>query len=220
MLGRRRRRLRRHRVHGCDGDPAINPAAVDICGRRGRGLLRGRSAVRACTDGDGDGYGTGAACSTVDCNDANSQINPGATEICDGLDNNCVGGIDEGFDADIDGWTTCAGDCDDGDPAISPSAPEVCDGVDINCFGGIDEGFDGDGDGWTTCAGDNDGAGSIYPEPSTSATGWTRTATAIDEHAGDGFEPNDVSAAAYYMAERHQRVPRGLPPSSDNSDWS
>ncbi len=60
-------------------------------------------------DADLDGYGTGTAvpyCTDPgtgfsmidgDCNDTNAAINPGATEICDGVDNNCVNGIDEGF---------------------------------------------------------------------------------------------------------------------------
>ncbi|MEY4875390.1 MAG: hypothetical protein RL708_539 [Bacteroidota bacterium] len=60
-------------------------------------------------DFDGDGYGNAAisqlTCSqsagyvsnNLDCNDANSAINPGATEICDGIDNNCNGQIDEGI---------------------------------------------------------------------------------------------------------------------------
>src|SRR6266536_129231 len=61
-------------------------------------------------DGDGDGYGktnspitsssptppSGYAKLDGDCNDGNASVNPGATEICDGIDNNCDGRIDEG----------------------------------------------------------------------------------------------------------------------------
>lgn len=61
-------------------------------------------------DADGDGYGdasdstiicdsillTGYVFDNADCNDANANINPGATEVCsNGIDDNCNGVIDE-----------------------------------------------------------------------------------------------------------------------------
>jgi hypothetical protein len=42
-------------------------------------------------DGDGDGYTEKQG----DCDDEDADINPGVDEICDGLDNNCNGDIDE-----------------------------------------------------------------------------------------------------------------------------
>jgi len=86
------------------------------------------------------------------------------TEICDGIDNDCNGEIDE-IDEDGDGWGLCHGDCDDTDPNVYPGATEECNGVDDNCNGFIDEGFDTDNDGWTTCGGDcNDNDPTIHPE--------------------------------------------------------
>ena len=47
-------------------------------------------------DFDNDGYSVNQG----DCDDANAQVNPGATEIEDGIDNDCDGEIDEGFNTD------------------------------------------------------------------------------------------------------------------------
>jgi len=113
---------------------------------------------------------------TGDCNDSNANINPGVTEIANGIDDNCDGQTDEGAvtyyrDMDNDGYgdpmnTTTGGaspppgyvadntDCNDNNAAINPAATEVCDGVDNNCNMMTDEGVqttyyrDMDGDGF------------------------------------------------------------------------
>jgi hypothetical protein len=125
--------------------------------------------LETAPDRDGDGYPD-----TIDCNDTNPSIHPGTVEVCDGLDNNCNGQVDEGLtqtwymDGDNDGYsdgtvfTGCikpngyklaselialSGDCNDANIAINPGAIELCDGVDNNCNEVVDEGFDADGDG-------------------------------------------------------------------------
>ncbi|MEZ4472994.1 MAG: putative metal-binding motif-containing protein [bacterium] len=82
--------------------------------------------------------GRGAAC---DCDDADPALYPGADEVCDGADNDCDGHVDEGFDQDADGTTTCGGDCDDAHPGRVPGQVERCDGVDQDCDGTADEGL-------------------------------------------------------------------------------
>ena len=66
------------------------------------------------------------------------------TEICDGLDNDGDGQVDEGFaDTDNDGIADCVD-------------IETCDGLDNDGDGLVDEGFDNDNDGYTSCGGDCD----------------------------------------------------------------
>jgi len=60
-------------------------------------------------DADDDGYGdpnnatsscepiNGYVDNNTDCNDTNASVNPAATEIGDGIDNDCNGDLDEGF---------------------------------------------------------------------------------------------------------------------------
>jgi len=115
-------------------------------------------------DLDGDGYSEADG----DCDDADATVFPRAPDLCDGLDNDCDGTLNESpDDLDLDGFSECAGDCDDEDPTINPDAPETCgDGVDNNCDGHREEGCGGDldGDGYTTEDGDcDDTDGSMHP---------------------------------------------------------
>jgi hypothetical protein len=143
-------------------------------------------------DDDGDGYceghpydggepGCWGEALPGDCDDDSPVVHPGATELCDEVDNDCVDGIpDDELDHDLDGWRGCDGDCDDSSGAIHPDAEEAaCDGVDSDCVpdpAEVDDDADGsfgcegdcddsdpglnpddfDSDGWDTCAGDCD----------------------------------------------------------------
>ncbi|MFH1467003.1 MAG: MopE-related protein [Pseudomonadota bacterium] len=110
-------------------------------------------------DADADGFSA-----AEDCDDGDPDINPGATERCDGQDNDCDGATDEEgaegsttFYADLDGdgygddantificdlpdgYVGAGYDCDDTDADTHPGAPETCDGADDDCDGEIDE---------------------------------------------------------------------------------
>ena len=142
-------------------------------------------------DGDGDGdadvaepirvcaSNTAFALTNTDCDDQEPRTygtGPNGLphpEVCDGIENDCLGSMLIGEDVDVDGdgapacgdnpcpSCTCiaggpwdsefCGDCDDTNETIFPGAPELCDDIDNNCDGQTDESEDRDGDGWRNC---------------------------------------------------------------------
>jgi hypothetical protein len=76
------------------------------------GVIDEGAKTHFCLDGDGDGYCTAtcvdacvapskyrANCNTgIDCDDGNGSVKPGISESCNQIDDNCGGGIDEGYD--------------------------------------------------------------------------------------------------------------------------
>ncbi len=109
-------------------------------------------------DADADGFPA-----DVDCNDGDAAIFPGADELCNDVDDDCDGDVDEAptegptwyVDADGDGRgnadypvISCtqpegmvdnADDCDDASAVSYPGADELCDGLDNDCDGQIDD---------------------------------------------------------------------------------
>ena len=161
-----------------DQDPRVYPGALEFCDGIDSDcdglddLAEGLSQI-VYIDLDEDGYGDadstglevcvgspvpGWVPNATDCDDTRSDVHPGVVELCNDIDDNCSGTIDDGsglrelaVDADLDGYgapgtsvwscamqpgmSRSADDCDDARPDIHPGAVEVCNGVDDNCDG-------------------------------------------------------------------------------------
>jgi hypothetical protein len=147
-----------------DGDPAVNPDAIELCDD---GVDQDCSGADRVGDADDDGF-PGLACGGDDCDDEDPAAYPGAPEICDGVDLDCDG-ITTAVDADGDLHfdAACGGtDCDESDASVHPDAVEVCDGIDNDCDGALLPGGedDGDGDGAPGCIDCDDGDPTVAPD--------------------------------------------------------
>jgi hypothetical protein len=169
-----------------DTSAAANPGAPETCNEIDDdcdGDIDEDLARSYFRDLDGDHYGDAgdstSACAApagyvedaTDCDDARSQTHPAALEICNELDDDCDGAIDEAVtrtfyrDADGDGhgdpldelvacaapsgYVDAASDCDDARTDAHPTAIELCNALDDDCSsgGGPDPTEDADGDG-------------------------------------------------------------------------
>ena len=181
-----------------DSNRYVNPDAIEVCDGVDNDCnnltddqdpdVELSTATKAFRDSDNDGYGTpdqssyfcalpsGWVIDSTDCEDSNPYINPGMTEYCDGIDNNCnmivdSDAVDQNFlypDIDGDGfgdssssiyicgsqsgYVLNSSDCNDSNALQYPGANEICDGLDNNCDGDMPAGeLDTDGDGFVSC---------------------------------------------------------------------
>jgi len=164
------------------------------------------------TDLDGDGF-TALEADGDDCNDNNADVHPGLAEICDDLDNDCNGIVDDDAEdaitwfadadgddvGDIDaemlactqptGFVATATDCDDSREDVHPLATEICNDIDDDCDGLIDDEDQGL-TGATTWYVDDDGDG--YGSA-------TDTIKACDQPPGFADNSLDCNDASFWI---------------------
>ena len=180
-------------------------------------------------DLDGDGVGDGAAAptwsceapqdhvaTTEDCDDGDSLVLPGATELCNGYDDDCDGDVDgsaadaftwygdddgDGYgDADVvslsceplDDTAMYAGDCDDNNDTKHPGAAEsdCASSVDMNCDGVAGD-VDSDADGYRACEECDDTDGDVFP-------GAQEVCDAVDNDCDGAVDALAADATTWY----------------------
>ena len=181
----------------------------------------------AYLDMDGDGYGDPDTLTRVcrlegvhsedgtDCDDTESLAYPGAIEVCDEVDNDCDGFVDDGatdmtewfVDADSDGYgdpstglTACFApdgyvadgtDCNDAASEARPGGTEFCDELDNDCNGLVDDTTFGLSTYYLDEDGDGHGAGE----------GEIEACSAPEGYAGGTSDCDDGDAARYPGAD-------------------
>lgn len=194
-----------------DASDAVNPDATEACngiddncdGDVDEGFpdLDGDD-VADCVDPDIDGDGDPNA---TDCAPENANIYTGASELCDGVDNNCNQIADEGsLDTNSDGEADCVDDDDDGDGSldsddcaplnanIHPAATESCNTVDDDCDGSIDE-VDSAGCVMLFADGDGDTFGDVQACVCPGTFGYVAAGGDCDDSDGD-VNPDELEA--------------------------
>lgn len=194
-----------------DTNASIYPGATESCNEKdddcdGETDEAGTTvgATSWCLDNDGDGYADeNAGCdmisctqpvgyvkNAVDCDDTNSSIHPGATEVAnDGIDRDCDGDDDP----DNDGDRYYDDDCDDTNPDIYPDATEIPDnGVDENCDPS-DDLSGGSSTGGSTGAGS--GGSSTGETGSTGGTSGSESTSGSSDGGATGSDPSQQPAS-------------------------
>ncbi len=213
-----------------DRDPLIKPSADETCnnvddncdGQVDNNPIDGSTFYQ---DSDGDSFGAanqsvqaciqpnGYVSNSNDCNDQEASIKPNANELCNEIDDNCDGQIDNNpsngsnWYRDVDGdgfgdlnnstiaclapngYVPSSTDCNDQDRTVKPNATETCNEVDDNCDGQVDN-DSSDGTTWYRDAdGDSFGNVNVRVLACVQPNGYVNNADDCNDQNG-GIKPN------------------------------
>ena len=153
-----------------DNNAGFNPSISEICNLQDEncnGFIDEGVQLEFYADSDLDTFGSpsntilactlpvGYVTNATDCDDSDDNVQPGAAEVCNSIDDNCNNQVDENIqfniyfeDADGDsfgnpnstisfctlpfGYVSNNTDCDDNSSIISPLGTEVCNLLDDN----------------------------------------------------------------------------------------